>query len=195
MAVGQGGSSRSGPGSRFAPRLDLDLQMRSGPPASWTWTGPVRFGPGSDPVQAVLTRTLDSVVLATHWWFPWLPCALHQPRKPPTSHDDSLGVSSASMCPPPPPTSPRDSLVGPAFLLPPCRHLSTTDHHLLTTNHHLSTTNHHLSTTTTTNESRRLVGGFLSFHHHQRVTTTRWWFSQPPTTTSPKVAAAGGARL
>ena len=54
-------SSRSGPGSRFAAHLDLDLQMRSGPPASWTWTGPVRFGPGSDPVQAVLTRTLDSV--------------------------------------------------------------------------------------------------------------------------------------
>src|ERR1700678_75227 len=78
MAVGQGGSSRSGPGSRFAPRLDLDLQMRSGPPASWTWTGPVRFGPGSDPVQAVLTRTLDSVEATTN------PTKAHSSQRRPT---------------------------------------------------------------------------------------------------------------
>src|ERR1700678_2091785 len=39
------------------------------------------------------------------------------PPPPPTSHDDSLVVSSASTCPPPPPTSHNDSLVVTPLLL------------------------------------------------------------------------------
>jgi len=116
-------------------------------------------------------------VLATRWWLPQPPSALHPasiwPPPPPTSLDDSLVASPASICPIPPPTSPRDSLDGsPGLHLPYTRPPSGLHHHqrVLATRWTVSPASFRLPTTTT--ESRRLVGRFpglhLPFHHHQR---------------------------
>jgi hypothetical protein len=95
------------------------------------------------------------------------------PPPPPTSLDDSLVASPASICPIPPPTSPRDSLDGsPGLHLPYTRPPSGLHHHqrVLATRWTVSPASFRLPTTT--NESRRLVGRFpglhLPFHHHQR---------------------------
>jgi hypothetical protein len=100
--------------------------------------------------------TNESLRLVGGFFWPSNDTGIHHRDPPPPPRQT---VTTNSMNHPPPPTSLHDSLVG-SFGFPS-----------------------RMPASATTNESSRLVGGFLwlstedaSIRHHQRVLMTRWWF-------------------
>src|ERR1700678_1867219 len=128
---------------------------------------------GSPGLHLLYTRPPSGVhhhqrVLATRWWLPQPPSALHPasicPPPQPTSLDDLLVASPASICPTPPPTSPRNSLDdSPGLHLP----------------------------YTTTNESSRLVGRFPRLPSALRPASI--WPPPPPTSPGDSLVASSAS--